>query len=69
MGFSVNNKQSFIDSSQFLSSSLDGSVRNSEKNDFKYLSQECDNKVLDLVKQKGFYPYEHMSDFEKLKEE
>ena len=37
--------------------------------DFKYLSQEIDNNVLDLVKQKGFYPYEYMNDFEKLKEE
>ena len=26
------------------------------------------NNVLDLVKQKGFYPYEHMRDFEKIKE-
>ena len=25
------------------------------KNDFKYLSQELDNNVLDLVKQKRFY--------------
>ena len=33
------------------------------------MSQEFDNSVLDLVKQKGFYPYEHMSDFEKFKEE
>ena len=69
MGFRLNNRQSSIDSFQFLSSLLDGSVRNLEKNDFKYLSQEFDNKVLDLVKQKGFYPYEHMSDFDKLKEE
>ena len=30
------------------------------KNDFKYLSQEFGNNVLDLVKQKGFYPYEYM---------
>ena len=36
---------------------------------FKYLSQECDSKVLCLVKQKGFYPYECMSGFEKFKEE
>ena len=36
---------------------------------FKYLSQEFDNNVLDLVKQIGFYPYEYMSDFEKFKEE
>ena len=36
---------------------------------FKYLSQEFDNNVLDLVKQKGFYPYDYMNDFEKFKEE
>ena len=39
------------------------------KDDFKYLSQEFDNKVLHLVKQKGFYTYEYMSDFEKFDEE
>ena len=33
------------------------------------MSQEFDNKILDLVKQKLFYPYECISDFEKLKEE
>ena len=33
------------------------------------MSQEIDNNVLDLIKQKGFYPYEYMSDFEKLKGE
>ena len=32
------------------------------------MSQEFDNNVLDLVKQKGFYPYEYVSDFEKSKE-
>ena len=37
-------------------------------NDFNYLSQECDSNILDLAKQKGFYLYEHMSDFDKLKE-
>ena len=31
------------------------------------MSQEFDNKVLDLVKQKGFYPYEYLRDFEKFK--
>ena len=33
------------------------------------MSQEPDNKTLDLVKQKGFYPFEYMNDFEKFKEE
>ena len=35
------------------------------RDDFKYLSQQFNNKGLDLVKQKGFYPHEHMSNFKK----
>ena len=69
MSFSINNKSSFIDSFQFLSFSLNSIVKNLDKDDFKYLSQECANNKLDLVKQKGFYPYEHMSDFKKFKEQ
>ena len=33
------------------------------------MSQEFDNKVLDLAKKKRLYPYEYMSDFENFKEE
>ena len=33
------------------------------------MSQELDNHVLGLIKQKGLYPYKNMSDFEKFKEE
>ena len=40
MSFIINNKLSFIDSLQFLSSSLDSLVKNLNKDDFKYLSQE-----------------------------
>ena len=43
-----------------LSSSLDSLVKNSKKDNFKYLSQEFDNNILDLVKQKGLYPYDYM---------
>ena len=32
----------------------------------KYLSQESDNTVLDLVKQKIFYPFEYMGDMKNL---
>ena len=53
---------------QLLSFSLDILVKNLGKNDFKYLSQDFDRNVLDLVKQKRFHPYEYMSDFEKSKE-
>ena len=43
-------------------------IKNLNKDDFKYLSQEFDSNVLDLVKKKGFYPFEYMTDFEKFKE-
>ena len=55
MSYTINNKLSFIDSFQFLSSSLDSFVKSLCKNDFNYLSQEFDNNVLDLVKNKRFY--------------
>ena len=51
-----------------LRSSLDSLVKSLSKDDFEYLSQEFDSNILDLVKQKGFYPYEYMSNFEKFKE-
>ena len=43
MSFSINNKLSFIDGCQFLSSSLGNLVRNSGKDDFNYLSEVFDN--------------------------
>ena len=67
MGSTINNKLSFIDSSQFLNSYLDILVKNLSKDEFRCLSQEFGNNVLDLVKQKVFYPYEYMSDFQKFK--
>ena len=69
MSFTNNNKLCFIGSFQFLISSLDGLGKNLNKDDFKYISQEFDNCVLDLDKQKGFYPYEYISDFEEFNEE
>ena len=52
MSFSINNKSIFIYRFQFLNSSLDSLIKNLDKNQFKYLSQELDNNVSDLVKQK-----------------
>ena len=57
MSFRINNKLSFIDRFQFLSSSLDSLVNSLAKDDFMYFRQEFDNNILDLVKQKGLYPY------------
>ena len=55
MSFTINNKLSFIDSFQFLSSSLDSLVKTLSTDDFKYLGQEFDNNLSDLVKQKEIY--------------
>ena len=68
MSFTINNKASFIDSFTFLSSSLDSLVKNLSQDDSMYFSQEYHNNVSDLFKQKGFYLYGYMSDFEKFKE-
>ena len=54
MSFNVNNKFIFIDIFQFLSSSLDSLVNSLVENDFNYLNEELDSKLLDLVKQKCF---------------
>ena len=63
ISFNINNNLIFVDTFQFLSSSLDRVVKNLSKDDFKYFSQEFDKNVLDLVKQKGFYPCDYVSDF------
>ena len=63
LSFSINNQLGFNDRFQFLSSSLDRLVKNLGEDDFKYLSQEFDNNISDVVKQNGFTPYEHMRDF------
>ena len=46
MSFTVSNKLSFIDSFQWFISLLESLVKNSSKDDFKYLSQEFDNSSL-----------------------
>ena len=64
----INNMLGFIDSFQFLGSSLDSLVKNLSKNDLKYLSKKFDGNILVPVKQNGFYRYEYMNDFLKFKE-
>ena len=55
----------FFDSMQFMNSSLDMSIKNLSGNDFKHLSQKFSSNFLDLVKQKGVYPYENKDNFKK----
>ena len=61
MSFNINNN--------IFVSSLDNLVKNSRKNEFKYLSQEFESKVFDLIKQKMFCPYEYISDLKNFNEQ
>ena len=57
MAFTVNRNFISIDRTQFMNSSLDASVKSMSDIDFRYLSQKFSSELLELVKQKGVYPY------------
>ena len=65
----LNRNLVFIDSMQFTNSSLDTLVKNMSDKDFKYLVKEFCSKNLELLKQKGAYPYEYMNNFKSFNEE
>ena len=69
MAFTINRNLVFIDSMQFMNSSLNLLVKNLSDHDFVCLSEELSGKFLKLVKQKGVYPYEYMDSFEKFFED
>ena len=48
----------FIDSMQFMNSGLDKLFQNLSDKVFKYLVEKFGSKHLELLKQKGTYPYE-----------
>ena len=54
---------------QFMNSSLDKLVKNLSDEDFKYLVEEFGPEYLEILKQKGAYPYEYMNNFERFNEE
>ena len=68
MAFMLGNHLTFIDSFQFMSSSLDKLVSNLPKEALKYTSQTFKNEKLDLMSKKGVYPYDFMDSFEKFNE-
>ena len=69
MAFTINNDLVFIDSMQFMNSSLDTLVKNWSEMDIKYSSEEFSGNLLKLVRQKGAYPYEYMDNFKKFFDE
>ena len=68
MAFMLGNHLMFINSFQFMSSSLDKLVSNLPKDDLIYTSKAFKGKKLDLMSQKGVYPYDFMDSFEKFNE-
>ena len=52
-----------------MNSSLGKLVKNLSDNDLKYLTKEFGSKYLELLKQKGAYPYGYMDSFNRFGEE
>ena len=59
----------FKDSFKFMRSSIEALVNNLPKNSFKNISKYYTPEQVELIKQKGFYPYEYMDSIEKFKED
>ena len=55
--FFLNRNLVFIDSLQFMNSSLYKVIKNLSDEDFKYLIEEFGSKNVELLKQKGAYPH------------
>ena len=53
---------------QFMNSSLDKLAQSLSDENFKYLIKEFGSKNLEVLKEKGAYPYEYMNSFERFKE-
>ena len=59
----------FKDSLKFMSSSIEVLVKNLPRDAFKNLLKNYTLEQTELLKQKGFYPYEYMDSVEKFKED
>ena len=68
MVFLLNKNLVFIDSMQFMNFSLEKLVKNLSDEDFKYLVEDFGSENLELLKQKGAYPYEYMDSFKRFNE-
>ena len=66
MAFYIGKHLSFIDSLQFMNSSLDRLASNLEDRDFIYTKKYFTDPVqFNLMKRKGVYPYDYMDSFSK----
>ena len=69
MAFMLGNHLTFLDSFQFMNSSLDKLVSNLPKDALMYTSEEFQDKKLKLMSQKGVYPYDYMDNFDRFDEQ
>ena len=67
LAFMLGNHLTFIDSFQFMGSSLEKLVSNLPRESLKYTSKRFKSEKLDLMVRKGVYPYDYMDSFEKFK--
>ena len=65
MAFMLGNHLTFIDSFQFMSSSLDKLVSNLPAEALKYTNKRFQKEKFNLMTRKGIYPYDFMDSFEK----
>ena len=68
MAFMLGNHLTFLDSFQFMSSSLDKLVSNLPNDALTYTSEKFQDEELKLMSQKGVYPYDYMDSLEKFDE-
>ena len=68
MAFMLGNHLTFIDSFQFMTSSLEKLVSNLPKETLKYTSQRFKGDKFDLMIRKGVYPYDYMDSFDKFED-
>ena len=68
LAFMLGKNLVFIDSFQFMSSSLSNLVNNLPAEAFKYTGQVFQGEQLSLMKKKGVYPYDYMDSFEKFED-
>lgn len=65
MAFMLGKHFIFLDSFQFMASSLERLAANLPEGSFKYTSGAFRDEKLALMKKKGVYPYDYMDTFEK----
>ena len=67
MSFSLGKNIVFIDSIQFMASSLESLANNLSKDEFHQVGKRWKGEDFDLGTEKGIFPYEFLTSLEKLK--